>query len=149
MGLPAGVPALLVLGGTLLIGSICGYGFGSLFSYDALPPASRRARRNFCMFAISGLCIAPVFWAWALYNTVTHSFDFGVVTFFIATAAPIRGITVSASSDLQAIKCHRVIAVIACAFPCLNYVGALFLGLDTWLVIYMVAGALVWLSALV
>ena len=111
LGLEDGLPGIVAL----LICSMLGASLGTRIaaSHASLPA-------SLVTLSVTGAATAAVFCAWAVYNTVTDSFDAGCVTFALALLASLYGCGLCCGVQRWA---YRILATASYAVVALNYVA--------------------------
>eukprot|EP00931_Biecheleriopsis_adriatica_P119244 TRINITY_DN9448_c0_g1_i4.p1 TRINITY_DN9448_c0_g1~~TRINITY_DN9448_c0_g1_i4.p1 ORF type:complete len:159 (-),score=28.16 TRINITY_DN9448_c0_g1_i4:128-604(-) len=138
MVLPQGVPALVVLAVT----TVLGYGLGTYLSTKRGAGGGQAIQH-----AVAVATVAIVFWVWAVHNTASASFDLGVVTFALVLIAAVR----NAAAVLREKAVYWAPMAGSCAAVAVNYVLGFIIMVKIaapWtMTFYMVVGVLWWCIA--
>lgn len=141
----AGVPALCVLAGLVLIG---GYFILNALGAQSIADCKNRGQLPLAL-ALLVMLLSAVFFAWALIHVVHDNIDLGAVTFLIAGIAGLVRVRKLDNEDYDDDKCTGIVLSVSCAFVTLNYLGGIGIFiLDIaevpFLILYFVAGAILW-----
>lgn len=134
-----GVPALLVLAITTLVGILFGYLNRKAGTDDgkSLGPVALRA--NIKMHILTVMVVALVFWIWAVKICLTDHFDLGAFTFLLALGVS----ALSLGSELA----HKKFMPAACWIVAANYLLGALLPLPGMLRVYCGVGVAWWVAS--
>ena len=132
----AGIPALIVLGGTSALGTCLA---------ALLLVAAGKDNRALHFLFVTQLVVAPTFWAWALYNCIFKNFDLGVVSFAFATVAAAFGFLRLDTRSLELLLNQRRLTGLSGALVVFNYAVGVGVAVKTWtLMLYMIVACASW-----
>mmetsp|Transcript_59334 Transcript_59334/g.129972 ORF Transcript_59334/g.129972 Transcript_59334/m.129972 type:complete len:160 (-) Transcript_59334:83-562(-) len=137
-----GVPALLLLAGSVAVGLLGGLA--------ARSSAADTAQQHAVMHACTTFCVAVVFWVWAIKNCVKNGFDLGAVTFLLAIGGAV--VEYMASSGARKALVDRAVWMVPtfCGLVSANYLIGVFLPKQPLLlVVYFACGVVFWAAAAV
>jgi len=144
-GTAKGVPALIAL--VLLVFFLAIVtplaGAAQITNYESAE--EQRSRRLVYQHALIVAGLSIIFWIWAVINSITSDFDFGVISFLIAGVVAIfRGFRAAFEVDLATITIYKFLITITCALVALNYGAGVFVVDPAWQILYFVIGCLIW-----
>ena len=141
--LSPGIPALIVC----VVGWGVSIAFGLLLAgWKAYPP-----ERPLRALLFAHIPVSITFWSWALYHTLSGTFDGGVVTFFFASLAAAHGSMLQVHPPVAQLKRQRWLTGLCGGLVVINYLGGVGIAasrsLKYTMYIYFVVGAALWLLA--
>merc|ERR1712086_233680 len=147
-----GLPALIVLLCLMIVLPVVAF-MGAIPKFTGtteLAAASAdelSARKNVLAHAIIVAGLSLVFWIWALFNTVSDDFDFGLISFLFAGVIAVTGgfSVARAGNSPRAIQIYKWLSVISGGLVCLNYGIAAFCVDPAWQIFYCLVGCVLWI----